>query len=401
MTELLLSSPPLENTENSSNLLVIPSSVFPVKFVVSPPPPPLKPHDTLTNSKSNIFCAEVICPPNSNWRENVQIAIGCDAAAIIVDVLKLHPGNEDVLDRCASSLSHLCHDQATAEQIADQGGVAAIIASIDANKNISAESLVGGLRMIESVMNHPTALSKIVNQDLVNKIIDIMNSHLDDPTIMLSCMRALEKIAKTSEGLDLIQNADGIRNILNVLDTVAGFAEHGEDDVDIIKRATNILGRMAKSGDIIRMIKEAGGVDIYLKVLDAFKDDERIARLGGKFLSRVTGDSVDELIAILNEKGASAAMIERTMALLASLAMVGNSSVDIVNGGGCPAITSHLEKAVSDKALESTCRALARLARNAKNIQLLVDSNVIPPLVASLSHKFSSSESRAQAIDAL
>ena len=62
----------------------------------------------------------MICPPNSNWRDNVQTAIDCDAAAIIVDVLKLHPGNEDVLDRCANSLGHLCFDQATAEQIADQ-----------------------------------------------------------------------------------------------------------------------------------------------------------------------------------------------------------------------------------------------------------------------------------------
>lgn len=66
---------------------------------------------------------KVLCPPNSNWRENVQTAIDCDAAAIIVDVLKLHPGNEDVLDRCANSLGHLCFDQATAEQIADQVGL--------------------------------------------------------------------------------------------------------------------------------------------------------------------------------------------------------------------------------------------------------------------------------------
>jgi len=179
------------------------------------------------------------------------------------------------------------------------------------------------------------------------------------------------------------------------------FPFQTEDDVDIIKRATNVLGRMATNGEVIRLIKEAGGVDIYLKVLDAFADDERIARLGGKFLSRVTGDSVDELVAILNESGASAAVLERTLALLAGLAMDGNSSGDIVAAGGCKAIINQLSNAVSPKALESTARAVARLARNAKNIQELVDSNVIQELVNSLTHKFATSESRAQAVEGL
>jgi len=107
--------------------------------------------------------------------------------------------------------------------------VEAVIASIDANPGISPESLSNGLRMIESVMQHPTALSKIVNAGLVNKIMDIMNAHLNEPSIMLSCMRALEKIAKTSEGLRLIQEAEGIRSILSVLSAVADFDEKVSD----------------------------------------------------------------------------------------------------------------------------------------------------------------------------
>lgn len=55
-------------------------------------------------------------------------------------MLKLHPGNEDVLDRCSSALAYLCYDSSTAEQIADQGAVEAVLTSIDSNVDLPSES---------------------------------------------------------------------------------------------------------------------------------------------------------------------------------------------------------------------------------------------------------------------
>lgn len=106
----------------------------------------------MTSNLTLLKPSQVICPPNSNWRDNVQIAINCDAAAIITDVLKLHPGDEDVLDRCSAALAHLCYDAGTAEQIAEQGAVDAVLASIDANSNLPAESSECLLRFSPNVM---------------------------------------------------------------------------------------------------------------------------------------------------------------------------------------------------------------------------------------------------------
>ena len=143
------------------------------------------------------------------------------------------------------------------------------------------------------------------------------------------------------------------------------------------------------------------GVDIYLHVLDSFPDDDRIARIGGKFLSRITGDSIEELIAILREKGVSAAQMERTLALLASLAIEGKSMEDIVHNGGVQALVDALELGLSGKALENTCKAIARIAANARNIQALVDAGAIGALVTSLGSSGATSDSKAQAIEAL
>jgi hypothetical protein len=320
----------------------------------------------------------------------------------VTDVLKLHPGNEDVLDRCATCLKYLAYDAATAEQIADEGGVEAVLASIDANPDLPPESVSMGLGMIEAIMGNAKAFAKICDQNLVDKIMSILNKYMTNPTIALSCMKVLEKVAKTEDGLSMIHQSSGVKNLLASLNAAAEQEIHGEEDADLVMRATKVLGRVARTGDIIREIKAENGVDIYLKVLDSFPDDERIARLGGKFLTRITGDSIEELIAILKEKGVSAAMLERTLALLASLAIDGNSMEDIVNNGGVVALVDALESGLlGGKSLESTCKAIARIAANARNIAALVEAGAIDALVNTLSADGATSDSKAQAIDAL
>ncbi|GMI17199.1 hypothetical protein TrLO_g6315 [Triparma laevis f. longispina] len=355
----------------------------------------------IINNFPAITFPQVICPPNSNWRENVQIAIGAGAAETVTDVMKLHPGNEDVLDRCAMCLSHLCYDPTTAEQIADQGGVDAVLASIDSNKNLPSESIANGLTMIESVMSNPAAAAKVINEELVQRILTILAENNGDPQIALSCLRVLEKVGKTDAGLAMIQRCGGVKNLLDLLSRVADNEMHSNEDAEIVTRATKTLGKMAKDASVIAELKSLEGIDVYLKVLDSFPDNDKIARLGGKFLTRITGDSIEELIEILKQKGVSPALLERTLALLASLAIDSNSSDDIVNKGGVAAILSMLEGNLTGKALEATCRAVARLAHNARNIQGLVDNGAVTQLVAALSSKAATSDSKAQAIEAL
>ncbi|GMI22914.1 hypothetical protein TeGR_g9288 [Tetraparma gracilis] len=297
-------------------------------------------------------------------------------------------------------MKYLAYDATTALQIAEEGGVAAVLASIDANAQLPPESVANGLGMIEAIMNNKQAFAAVVDQDLVDKVMSILQKYLRDPTIALSCVRVLEKVAKTEEGLAMIHASAGVANLLAALAAAADQEVHGEEDADLVMRATKVLGRVARTGDIIREIKAAAGVDIYLRVLEAFPD-ERIQRLGGKFLTRITGDSIEELIAILREKGVSQAQMERTLALLASLAIEGKSMEDIVNSGGVAALVDLLESAVSARALESACKAIARIAGNARNVQALVDAGAVAQLVLALGHPQATSESRAQAIDAL
>jgi len=53
----------------------------------------------------------------------------------------------------------------------------------------------------------------------------------------------------------MIHTASGVKNLLAALNAAADQEEHGEEDADLVMRATKVLGRVARTGDIIREIK--------------------------------------------------------------------------------------------------------------------------------------------------
>ena len=59
-----------------------------------------------------------LAPPNSRWREYVDLAIENSAAEVIIDVLALHP-DEDVLARATACLSRLAVNSTNAKVITD------------------------------------------------------------------------------------------------------------------------------------------------------------------------------------------------------------------------------------------------------------------------------------------
>lgn len=63
----------------------------------------------------------MIQPPNSRWRENLQEAVKCGAAGIILEVLKLHQGKPDAVEICLECLTKLAMDAHAAEGLADEG----------------------------------------------------------------------------------------------------------------------------------------------------------------------------------------------------------------------------------------------------------------------------------------
>ena len=69
--------------------------------------------------------------PNTRWREYIDLAIEADAAKVVVDVIKQHPGKEDVLLTATNCLAKLAVNTINADVIAREGGVQAILLSAE------------------------------------------------------------------------------------------------------------------------------------------------------------------------------------------------------------------------------------------------------------------------------
>lgn len=123
----------------------------------------------------------------------------------------------------------------------------AVLASIDSNKNLPSESIANGLTMIESVMSNPAAAAKVINEELVQRILTILAENNGDPQIALSCLRVLEKVGKTDAGLAMIQRCGGVKNLLDLLSRVADNEMHSNEDAEIVTRATKTLGKVSSS----------------------------------------------------------------------------------------------------------------------------------------------------------
>ena len=74
--------------------------------------------------------------PNTRWREYIDLAIEANAAKVVVDVIKQHPGKEDVLLTATNCLAKLAVNTINADVIAREGGVQAILLSIEANPEL-------------------------------------------------------------------------------------------------------------------------------------------------------------------------------------------------------------------------------------------------------------------------
>ncbi len=65
--------------------------------------------------------SKVIDPVNRDYEKNLAVAHSCGAGKCVVDVLKRHPGKEDVLLMCCTCLEKLAVDDANSEVIAAEG----------------------------------------------------------------------------------------------------------------------------------------------------------------------------------------------------------------------------------------------------------------------------------------
>lgn len=351
---------------------------------------------------------KVVSPGNRDYKANLAAARAAGAAKVVIDVLRRHAGKEDVLAVCCECLSKLAADTANAEVIAAEGGVEAILHTIQANPQLPQDVLVAALAIVDSLSDHAAAVAILAENNITSSLQALMEVPNQRTEVTIGCLSALGKLSASTKGLESIMEC-----IPSVLSSLQHLSKLGADLTDEgraavlsgVKLLTRVVRRDASS---LEAVKSAGGLDVALSVLEADKAQPNsiLGQNASKLMQQLCGaNSVDSLLTTLKQQtNLSEAAQEHMLGMLSSLSISSSSSAEIVKSGGVKLLIASAESKISTRQLESTIRTLLRLANNHSAINELVQNGAISTLLKPLqsgAHDASSVEMHAMCLQAL
>ena len=275
---------------------------------------------------------KVISPGNRDYKANLAASREAGAAKVVIDVLRRHAGKEDVLAVCCECLSKLAADTNNAEVIAAEGGVEAILATIQTNPQLPQDVLAAALAIVDSLSEHTAAVAILAERNVTTSLKALMDVPMQRTEVMIGCLGALAKLSASTKGLDSLMAQDCLPSVLASITRLSSeksdLNEAGRDAVQAgVKLLTRVVRRDAAG---LEAVKAAGGLDVALGALDVdkTKPNSTLGQSASKLMQYLCGaNSVDSLLTTLKQQtNLSEAAQEHMLGMLSSLSMSSSSS---------------------------------------------------------------------------
>jgi hypothetical protein len=275
---------------------------------------------------------------NRDYKKNLAVAHSCSAGKCVVDVLKRHPGKEDVLLVCCDCLKKLAADTSNAEVIAEEGCVDAILASLAANPDLPEETLAIALGIMDTLCDHNKALQTLVSRGTVTLLIHLIQTGNQKNDVKIGCLKALTKLTKSPKGMEDFISANGLVPTLSAMNSLTSSLSSvtsgsSNEIILALTAGCKLFTRLSsKDQTIANQLQVSGGTDTCLNIMEAL-DDPQLNKMCSKLLSHLCGSqSIDNVITDLKEsnlQNLSVEKQEKMLGLLSSLTMDSNSSTGL------------------------------------------------------------------------
>jgi hypothetical protein len=273
---------------------------------------------------------QVIDPVNRDYKKNLAVAHSCSAGKCVVDVLKRHPGKEDVLLVCCDCLKKLAADTSNAEVIAEEGCVDAILASLAANPELPEEALAIALSILDTLCNHNKALQTLVSRGTVTLLVNLLETGNQKVDVKIGCLKALAKLTKVQKGVDDFIACNGSGPTLKAMNSLSLSPIPSNSEVAVaLTSGCKLFARLSPKEDAIRaQLQACDGTDICLNIMEK-SDDAQLNKICSKLLSHLCGSaSIDSVITNLKDSNLNLSIEkqEKMLGLLSSLTLDSSSS---------------------------------------------------------------------------
>jgi hypothetical protein len=339
----------------------------------------------------NINCLhKLITPPHEGWKENVEELVKRGGVEKLTSVLQTEKfqGDCDVLKVVTQTLGKMCTSKENAQKIAKAGALDAVLvsmkaASATAGEDEDSRENLGHAAVLLENMAKCDPDSIVHSEGVLEGILGVMQAHPSNVDLVATLNRTLLKVCKSQEAVDKLLSSGGISIILNTCKSVSS-GQYSEESSKAVLPGLSILARLCKDEANIETLTQHGGVEALVQILDNFSGKDDVLRVGGKLLSKVASDQLEETLA--NLSSASPEQRERMLGLISHLALDGDNAENIMASGGIGSLISVFTADASAKSAESTSRALGRLANNAENVDKLIDSGAVEALISSMNN---------------
>jgi len=343
----------------------------------------IKQYKSFSNmAKYNVSCLmSHITPPNPQFRENIQAAIQEEGLEALLELLKVHNQDLEMLRGATDGLSGLVTNADSAGKLAKAGGVeAALEAMLGLSKDVAQtadgqEVADAGSKLLEKVgTNNPGAI--LDSKGGVDAILDGVANTSND-RVKAACAVVADRVGLSDRGQKELLKKGALEAF------VKAIGPGKETTEEVLKPTFRLLERFAQDPKNLKKMKDLGLVEALVLQLEAHSSNEGILRAGGRLLAKVAGDDLEAAIERLKRGGLSEEAREFTTALLANLALSPENVERIVQNGGVSVLIENFGQ-FSEKSQIAAARALGRLAMNKATAGEIIQKGGVEVLVEAM-----------------
>ena len=336
--------------------------------------------------KYTVGCiAELVTPPNPSISDNAHQLKKSGGIEILIQALKNHQGDEEMLAFVSSTLEKCGVDTDMIKHIAKCGAAQAVLAPLENNPNF-VEGRVSAIRLVKKIAHCEETLPDLVAQGVTQSIIGVLGAASSlkngdiDVSILTDASVTLSSLVNHEDAINSLMNEHDVGVLIGVLGSDA--AKDRTIASKFLRPVFRVMQKLGSTSDGIALIKRLGGVDALLAAMEANPDDLSLLKAGASVLDKlVSVTDLEEALRILADASSSERAKQLAAAMVGNLALTGDNLETITNAGGLMSLLAVLEMAESPELIEGAARALGRLATTAANVTTLIEQGGLDRLL--------------------
>ena len=325
---------------------------------------------------------ESIKPGHSGWEDNVSALVKNGGIEAIRDIIKQHPGDEEILELCTFALSvipkHEVSGPKYAKQLVEAGAVKVTLNSMKENAQLKA-GVDNAMSLLETCAErNAEAMSA---PDHVQAVLDVTRVFADNVACLGPCHRTLEKICRTPAGKAQFVAKGGVAAVL------ANMMPGRMTDQNTLP-VMNLLDRLCRDPANIEGIKNAGGEDGGITALLCVLDNstsEEVTNVGARVINKIAGAYLDEFLQKLEDPSIQTSARDHYLRIVANLAIDPRNAAKIRSSNALAAMVGFMKgRDVSAIALPSIPNTFERCVNTDADAAIVIAAGAIEGLVMGL-----------------